>query len=71
MESATDDPGTSPRASVGDDLTLDELERLHIEAVLQRVGGNRTHAAKILGIERKSLYRKAERFGIDLDPEES
>jgi len=55
---------------IGDDLTLDELERLHIEAVLQRVGGNRTHAAKILGIERKSLYRKAERFGIDLDPED-
>jgi DNA-binding NtrC family response regulator len=52
---------------IGDELTLAELERLHIEAVLRRCGGNRTRAAQILGIERKSLYRKARRFGIDLD----
>jgi transcriptional regulator with PAS, ATPase and Fis domain len=54
--------------AVGDDLTLEELERAHIEAVVRRCGGNRTRAAKILGIERKSLYRKAQRLGIDLDP---
>ena len=53
--------------AIGDDLSLDELERLHIEAVLRRCGGNRTRAAEVLGIERKSLYRKAERFGIRLD----
>jgi DNA-binding NtrC family response regulator len=53
--------------AIGDDLTLEELERLHIEAVLKRCGGNRTHAARILGIERKSLYRKAQRLGIELD----
>ena len=55
---------------IGDDLTLTELERLHIEAVLRRCRGNRTRAAEILGIERKSLYRKAERLGIPLDHEE-
>ncbi len=54
--------------AIGDDLTLEELERRHIEAVLLRTGGNRTRAAKILGIERKSLYRKAQRLGIELDP---
>ncbi|MCU0232791.1 MAG: sigma-54 dependent transcriptional regulator [Thermoanaerobaculales bacterium] len=54
--------------AIGDELSLKELERLHIEAVLRRTGGNRTRAAEILGIERKSLYRKAERLGIALDP---
>jgi two-component system response regulator AtoC len=60
--------GDQHRPGIGDDLTLEELERLHIEAVLARTGGNRTRAAKILGIERKSLYRKAQRLGIELDP---
>ncbi len=62
---------TAPAAvapAIGDELSLKELERLHIEAVLKRTGGNRTRAAEILGIERKSLYRKAERLGIALDP---
>jgi len=54
------------RPAIGDDLTLEELERLHIAAVLARSGGNRTRAAQVLGIERKSLYRKARRLGIEL-----
>ncbi len=53
---------------IGDDLTLEELERLHIAAVLERYQGNRTHTATVLGIERRSLYRKAERLGIDFEP---
>jgi DNA-binding NtrC family response regulator len=56
------------RPAVGDPLTLEELERLHIEAVLRHTAGNRTRAAEILGIERKSLYRKAQRLGVSLDP---
>jgi DNA-binding NtrC family response regulator len=56
---------------IGDDLTLEELEKLHIQAVVRRCGGNRTRAAGILGIERKSLYRKAERLEIDLDADSS
>ena len=61
----------SSEPGIGDDLTLTDLERRHIEAVLRRCEGNRTRAAEILGIERKSLYRKAERLGIALDPEEA
>ena len=60
----------SSEPGIGDDLTLTDLERRHIEAVLRRCESNRTRAAEILGIERKSLYRKAERLGIALDPEE-
>lgn len=52
------------RPGFGDDLTIEEVEKLHIEAVLSRVGGNRTAAAAILGIDRKSLYRKIKRFDI-------
>ncbi|MDJ0889282.1 MAG: helix-turn-helix domain-containing protein, partial [Desulfobacterales bacterium] len=39
-------------------LPLKELERQHILAVLHFVGGSRTRAADILGIGRKTLYRK-------------
>jgi DNA-binding NtrC family response regulator len=41
-------------------------ERSHIEDVLRRVGGNRTLAAELLGIDRKTLHRKIDRFGIDI-----
>jgi DNA-binding NtrC family response regulator len=61
----TDEAARGP--AIGDDLTLEELERLHIAAVLARAGGNRTAAARVLGIERKSLYRKTRRLGIPLD----
>lgn len=54
--------------SIGDDLTIEEVERLHIEAVLRRCGGNNTNAAAILGVDRKSLYRKVRRLGVNLDP---
>jgi two-component system response regulator HydG len=46
----------------GDDPTelvpLEEIERRYIEHVLQAVDQNRTQAAKILGLDRKTLYRK-------------
>jgi transcriptional regulator of acetoin/glycerol metabolism len=37
--------------------------------VLQVVGGNRSRAADAMGIDRRTLYRMAERFGIDLSEE--
>ncbi len=47
--------GSAPSAPF---LPLREIERQHIQAVLQFVGGSRTRAAEILGIGRKTLYRK-------------
>ncbi len=61
--------GGKAEPGVGDDVSLRDLEKRHIQAVLQRHGFNRTRAAEVLGIERKSLYRKAERLGIALDRE--
>jgi len=43
-------------------LTLDELERRHIERVLQATGGNRPQAAKILGVNVTTVYRKIEKY---------
>ena len=42
-------------------LPLDELERLYLLTVLTHCGGNKTEAARILGIERKTLARKLKR----------
>jgi DNA-binding NtrC family response regulator len=51
----------------GDLPTLDELEKRYLLHVLEKTGGNRTRTAEILGIDRRTLYRMAERFGIKLD----
>jgi DNA-binding NtrC family response regulator len=49
--------------------SLDELERRYLAHVLEAVGGNRTRAAEVLGIDRRTLYRMAERFGLKLGEE--
>ena len=45
---------------------LVELEREHIVRILKQTHGNKSEAARRLGIERKTLYKKALRLGIDL-----
>lgn len=44
--------------------TLEELERAYIEEILQRTDGHQGQAAKILGIDRKTLYNKIMKYGI-------
>jgi len=46
-------------------LPLRELELRHIERVLREVGGNRQEAARSLGIDRSTLYRKMQRFATN------
>ncbi len=53
---------TEPRDHGGE--TLAETEAEQIRRVLAAAGGNKSRAAKILGIERKTLYRKMERMGL-------
>jgi transcriptional regulator with PAS, ATPase and Fis domain len=60
---------TAERASkiqtMFDDLpSLDEIERRYLVYVLQSVAGSKTRAAEVLGIDRRTLYRMAERFGV-------
>ena len=61
-------PAVSPVASAPPaNVTLKEAEREQIIRALRESAGNRSEAARKLGIERKSLYKKARRMGIDLD----
>ena len=53
---------TEPRDVASD--TLADTEAEQIRRVLSATGGNKSRAAKILGIERKTLYRKLERMGL-------
>jgi DNA-binding NtrC family response regulator len=47
-------------------LTLEELEKLHIERVLREMGGRVAEASQRLGIPRSTLYQKIKRYSISL-----
>ena len=46
-------------------VSLEEIERRYVTRVLESVGGNKSAAARILRIERKTLYRMMDRWGLD------
>jgi len=50
-------------------LTMDEVERRYILRVLKQLDGNKTTAAEVLGFDRRTLYRKLERWGAALEAE--
>jgi len=59
---------TSSRGSIisyEEDLSLEEVERQHITNILKKTGGNKVKAAGILGISRRSLYRKIDKLNIN------
>ena len=51
-------------------MKLDELQRHYLIRVLLETGGNKSEAARVLGIDRRTLYRMAGRYGIKLSGEE-
>ncbi|HVR86418.1 MAG TPA: sigma-54 dependent transcriptional regulator [Planctomycetota bacterium] len=59
-------PPTVRTPQAGGALSLEEMERRHIVQVLQETKGNVKAAAGVLGIDRKTLYRKAAEYGIDI-----
>jgi DNA-binding NtrC family response regulator len=58
-------PGFQARSGQPDEGTLSAVERDRIVEVMVGVGGNKSKAAKILGLDRRSLYRRLELYGID------
>jgi len=56
-------PSRSQEAEqVEDIIDVDELERRHILGVLERVDGNKARASQLLGVDRRTLYRKLARY---------
>jgi two-component system response regulator HydG len=51
----------------GDDpsdlVPMEEVERRYVLRVMQAVGGSKSRAARVLGFDRRTLYRKLERYG--------
>jgi len=45
-------------------IPLREVQRRYVLHVLELCGGNRTDAARVLGLDRKTLYRKLLRWGV-------
>jgi transcriptional regulator with GAF, ATPase, and Fis domain len=54
-------PSAPPAAETDAEPSLD---RRVVEQVLQQVGGNRSAAARLLGISRRALYRRLDSFGL-------
>ncbi len=54
-----------PALTEGGLTTLEEREKEYILWVLQKMGGNKSQAAEILGIDRVSLWRKLKRYGVE------
>jgi DNA-binding NtrC family response regulator len=49
---------------------IDEVERRYILRTLEMLSGNKARTAQMLGISKKTLYRRLHDYGIALDPEE-
>jgi DNA-binding NtrC family response regulator len=49
--------------------SLEEVEKRHVAAVLSHTAGNVSQAARILGIDRVTLYNKMRKYGIRRDGE--
>ena len=52
------------KTSSGKPKTLEDMEKEHILAILAETGGNQTQAAEILNINRKTLYKKINKYKI-------
>jgi DNA-binding NtrC family response regulator len=61
---------SEPAPRPGTLASLEEVERRHVSAVLAHTGGNVSQSARILGIDRVTLYNKMKKWGLRRDGEE-
>lgn len=50
--------------------SLDEMEKKHLQRVLGETGYHKGQAANLLGIDRKTLYKKIKKYGLKKIKEE-
>jgi DNA-binding NtrC family response regulator len=55
----------SARSNGGDPRHLREVERRHVLDILQQENGNKVHAARVLGISRRALYRLISKYHLE------
>jgi len=58
--------GPAPGQPAAPPASLEEVERRHIAAILEQSGGNVSQAARILDIDRVTLYNKIKKYGLRL-----
>lgn len=63
------DDKTASASGSPDQRSLEDMEKQHILAVLKQVDYNKSKASEVLGIDRATLYRKAQKYGITLKNE--
>lgn len=63
-ENLLDHRAHAPTPSAGDPRQLREIERLHVADIMRQEKGNKVHAAKVLGISRRALYRLIKKYHL-------
>ncbi len=69
MQDGNGKEGIIGNMTVGGHITLDELEKAHILALLDNTNGARKQTSEILGINASTLYRKLKKYGVQ-DPDD-
>jgi DNA-binding NtrC family response regulator len=58
-------PAAAPASKATTGLSVQENEKQLIVRALKQTNGNRTKAAKVLGMSRRTLYRKLAEYGLE------
>jgi len=66
LSAAPPQPGLSELPQAESLMTIEDLEKLHIERTLKHLHWNRVKTAKALGITPKTLYLKIKRYNIQV-----
>lgn len=64
LDQSIEKKGSEPAAPFPEDISLEEVEKATILNALESTGGNKSEAARRLGITRKTLHAKLKKYGV-------